>query len=280
MKTEGKKVGIISALSAMDNGQLSLFLGDHQPIFADAINNGRIERIGKLTREKISARKNIAKLRVRRMITAFAAASIAVAMLIVSTLALAMLWQGGMKGNDAMEEAPENGVKPPSQNPGDENLFYDTYADIDTLLASVDNYVTSDIDARSYIWISKNGVPIITDFVNKDDCRFGVYYNCLEVIYDDEHTGNGYMVYLLDEEHTDIMSACRSVGIDIERIYGKSEYSEGEVLINNKVCEGIVAVSKENDGFMTYYLLERKALFIVNAPDNSYVADITVEYVK
>ena len=155
MKAEKANIGIITALSSMDEGQLALFLGDHEPIPCEALNDARTERIRELTLNKIGTLKSIARLRRRRAFVSVLVAALVCSMLAIGVIGTAML---GDKTNDSMQESV--GDVNDSENP---MLFYDTFESIVELRLWLE-LGTADDALESRAWLCEKGVPIVTSF--------------------------------------------------------------------------------------------------------------------
>lgn len=277
MNSSKGQLSIVNALNSLSSGELDILLGEKgvEPCFG--IDGARRERISSRVRQRLGIKEEMSleypvkrprKLLVRRLAYSLAAV---VALTLICTLSLVAVLSMSRKG------ASENNM--PSM-PGDSSLednvglFYDTFENY-TLLEA---YLKA--EGRSTPWgeyfSSKGEILLLTTLAPKEDCRFGLYYNCIEVITDNESIGNGYVIYLLESKHSDIIEGCLEAGIDIRKNHAEGEYSIGQVAVNNSLCPAVKTVSEDNSGYI-YYVLYGNYLYVINAHSDDVVANLQAQ---
>lgn len=251
-----KKVSIIFALSRFDCTDLSVF----EDAFAHAENHlcDREDRIKELTLKKLRAARAAARMKKIRhgFVLAFAAALLCT--MIIATAAI---------GASLVRDKADFEDKPSADSP---LLNYKTFNNTNEL----EKYLKG--EGRDTPWgtdFEKTGkIPLLVSLASEQNSRFGLQYDSLEVITDDESIGNGYVIHLLYHSHKDIFSACLERGIDIKGSFEKGEYSSGSVLINGKECAAVKIA--EGGEFNKYYVLYGSYLYELNASDDGKVNDL------
>ncbi len=255
-----KKISIISALSFLDSSQLSAF----EDVFAYAENQPceSADKIKAMTLKRLRAARaasRMAKIR-KAVVLAFAAALLCTA--IIATVAVGALLGENQKG----QEAP-SGNGPAEDIPA---LDYETF---DTL-KGLEGYLKGEGKATPWgeDFEKTRKIPLLLSLASEQNSRFGLQYDSLEVITDDDSIGNGYVINLLKEQHGDIFSACLERGIDVKASFDEGQYSSGSVLINGIECMAVKIA--EGGELNKYYVLYGAYLYELSAYEDDRVNDL------